>query len=1018
MRILRLTFAVLALMSVFTACTKEEMSVPQAEVAGAKLLGTNLSAEFPLAADTKTDANGNWVAGDKLGLAMLSEDNLAANYMFVKETNDGDFTSYGNIYEGTHFAYYPYAYMATPGTAKKVFINPAQTQTLGRDIFATRLHLSTAEVLTAAHNLDGDKLVNGHFAMRRAVKALDVTLKIDEGITTSEALKNLKIKRVTLTTEATDNNNAGPAMFFGGEITLKPSALVAPVYVDEDGEPVESTGVCTNENCDHGAVKPPKYPAGATYSETETAKAFYASLMDVFGSVTYANSLATLVDNDTINLSANQNIRFYTLPKADVYSADLYKSLKLRVDVQNGYFLVEFKAGTQQNPLTTAETANVTALKALADLYKVTTSGVNTTYGYLAAFTPEHEAKIGHSTGLEFTLDESMFHQTFNNIASEDDWNAAVAMVDALGIKSPAFTIVQGATPWKFTDKDNNGALVNLPTSTTLTSLTVTGNNMYLDKADATAPITSAKFVVKTEVFVEKDLKVTGKFEATKITNKATISAGAAADIKNLVNTGKRVVAEYGAKVDNYGADADEKADNKGTVAYKVNAVTQDDYAKVRTMLTENAIKVNTLIIDGVAFDLNAKCVAAGGNGYVTTGAEYLSEGGVLANITFELVNGGSLTANNTDLAVASRENKVGQVISKSGNNTITDIHPAGLEVEAGTLTAINTELCGSEDVVVAEDATLNLNPTPATRSASSTNSVAYVDELTVDGTLNININGLTARVATVSSTGALNVSGYNYFVWSEKGELKGTTSGTISRGAKDTATLTNLLGLANDGDVVYLTANITDATDLVIAKSITLNLNGKKLNGSIKSSEDLVVLDGSIENANTGKSGIEVTGTAKLTLTNVNVKSARHAVRVKSSGAVVINGGKYEVAGLTSTHGTLNAVNAGDNEDTSYTANVTINGGEFIGGGNLAYSSVQVQGKAVMTINDGKFSTVGDNPAYLLYVDGESTETAKFVCKGGKYKGFNPSSYVATGYESKAMSATGYTNWYEVKAK
>lgn len=166
MRIFKFTFAALALMSVFTACTKDELQTQQeiVEASGAKLLGTDLSAEFIFDSQTKVDANGNWTTGDKLGLAWYNTNlsGIYANHLF-KLGDDGLFTTYGNVYEDWHFAYYPYAYENEIGGDKTVVTNHEQTETIDKDIYTTRLHLSTLQNLTAKYNLADDKLVNGQF---------------------------------------------------------------------------------------------------------------------------------------------------------------------------------------------------------------------------------------------------------------------------------------------------------------------------------------------------------------------------------------------------------------------------------------------------------------------------------------------------------------------------------------------------------------------------------------------------------------------------------------------------------------------------------------------------------------------------------------------------------------------------------------------------------------------------------------------------------------------------------------
>lgn len=994
MRLTRITFAVLALMSVFTACTKEEMPTPQAEVAGAKMLGKNLSAEFPISSETKTDAQGNWVVGDKLGLAWVeaSSNVLKANHMFVKETNDSPFTSYGNIYEGTHFAYYPYVYMAAQ-VRKQVTINPAQTETADKDIFKTRLHLSTKEVLTADHNLDGDKLVNTNLIVRRAVKALNVTLNVDENIKESTTLQGLKIKKVELSSDQD--------IFFGGTVELNTDAIVSPVFVDEDGIVINSTA-CDDEDHSHSVIVP-VYPAGATFSEEETVEAFYASLIGgankVFGNPTFTETLTTVVNNDNIDLSDDQVIRFYTLPKSGVYSDDLYKGLSLKVYVQNGLFEIKFRSGTTSNPLSAAEKANIVALKALAELYKVTGSGSDTEYGYLAAFTSDDNNIIGHASGLEFILDESMFQQSFENIASEDDWNAAIALLDALNVEeNVTFTISNAErVKWTFTDKDNDGQLVNLP-KTAKCKITVQGDGMYLDKAEATAPNTSAKFVVNTNVVVKSNLNVAGMFEAAKITNNAVINATASAVIKNLDNN-NRVVVEYGAKVANHSEGS------KGVVAYVVNGIEEEDYAKVSTLITQSAVQVNTLVIDGQAFNIHARCVSKGSYDNNHT---YLSEANI-SSINFELINGGSIEAVR-ETGYTSGQSKVKKVSSISGNTAITGITLTdSLLVKGGVMTATNAEYT---NIKVAENATLNINSTRA-------NAVVKANELFVDGIVNSNVYGAVFNNLIVNPEGTLNT-GYNYVVWNDLSDLRGNTSGVIAQGAKDITTLGALITLAKSGDVIYITGNIdyTSVGQLELSKKLSFNLNNNTFKGGIKTSADFNIYGGTVDSPASGYSGIEVTGTAKLNITNVNVSSGKHAVRVKSTGEVVIYGGTYKV--VDGGHMTQHAINIGDVDGGTITSTkVTIKAGTFVGPESCSSvtngAAVCVQGGSKVTIEGGDFK--GAKGLDLLYAP---TDDDTIVCIGGNYLGFNPENLVARGYESKLNTTTGmtYSGWYQVSAK
>lgn len=173
---------------------------------------------------------------------------------------------------------------------------------------------------------------------------------------------------------------------------------------------------------------------------------------------------------------------------------------------------------------------------------------------------------------------------------------------------------------------------------------------------------------------------------------------------------------------------------------------------------------------------------------------------------------------------------------------------------------------------------------------------------------------------------------------------------------------------------------NISDS-EFTTNKQLTvdgkLKLDEARFYGAILVNEGATadINGGLIISENSAYSAIESTG--NLTLENVYVKSARHAIRVKG-GTTTINSGYYSVLGTADM--TTHAINAGG-EATE--AKVIINGGTFIGPEGTAADSgaaVNVQDNATVEIKDGAFCC-GKNDA----LSANSSSSAKLIVYGGK---------------------------------
>ncbi len=195
--------------------------------------------------------------------------------------------------------------------------------------------------------------------------------------------------------------------------------------------------------------------------------------------------------------------------------------------------------------------------------------------------------------------------------------------------------------------------------------------------------------------------------------------------------------------------------------------------------------------------------------------------------------------------------------------------------------------------------------------------------------------------------------------------------------GSKYYETLSKAISKAADGDTIVLLKTV------VIDEDMTLDLNGYTVMGNIvvEAGATVEIKNGKIINNNENVSAIQSYGTT--TLTDLDVTSARHAVRVEG-GITTINSGDYKVAPISKK--TLHAVNV------SGGGQVVINGGNFTGPkGTVADSgaAVNIQANSKGTINGGTFKGGKNN-----------TLSAKGILTvhGGVFDQ-DPTSYVATGY-------------------
>lgn len=251
-----------------------------------------------------------------------------------------------------------------------------------------------------------------------------------------------------------------------------------------------------------------------------------------------------------------------------------------------------------------------------------------------------------------------------------------------------------------------------------------------------------------------------------------------------------------------------------------------------------------------------------------------------------------------------------------------------------------------------------------------------------------------------------------------------GVVSGVAHVAGKGFETLQAAIDAAQDGETVTLLADA--AEDVVINKSITLDLGGKTLTNTNSGKATISVQGGTVtvNNGNvvggTGYYNIEVTkgSNASLTLTDVTATAGNTgSSMIDNWGTLTITSGDYS-GGLNvvkSEEGSVLTINGGTftlgyAPSSGYTAvilvygDTTINGGEFVQTATPKWGSPQVvmtgivEGYTAITrVTGGHFTNKksGDN---IFHGYGKATSD-NFKVSGGTFNKSIPEGYCADGF-------------------
>lgn len=1036
----KLFFASVALAAVLVGCSKEEFTNVDNQL---QELGDRPMVEAPVVtvggAETKMTTSGSyagvkWQAGDGFGAAVMDVyngpkakfedmftvvDYINSNVLFA--TEDGsNFYADASMPEGNHLFYAPFnkenisrAPLATQLPVEQVVANPSSSATApSNDIIKAFYEDGTSPVFVAYEKIFGEAKTTLDLQMRHIYSLPLVTLKLGDEV----------------------------QLYVDGELNVTKDADDKEVPVYESKIVVDS--IVFQPMATKGAIKNSAVKANLSWNKDETAlvwdkyKYETAKTSDIVTFETDTDEFEKVVVkfDGGQELTADKNGYFFmVLPGATYAKADLAVYVYATIDGE--HYVSASNVTTAQAIAPAKDVRLLPGLPYSADEYNAdgtmkASKGTSMTYVVNGKFSPT--ATPAEVSGTNIISNYNELTAFITNVAYRgeelvevtEDWVKDQLALKATKSTGSAATYVYD--PQKHfvinidVEEDEDPiALDDAFVAAFEKACVISGESAsikFLDKGES-------KNVVLGNITWDEDVNDLFKFDdgGTNVWANGTVVLEA---VPGIINT------MAGAEVTLESEDAVTVKNNSAAIV-NINSEAAHNVAStagtVNVLVSTEATVKNSLALTSTGKALASKSTLNIADGVIMTGnvsnetktdeattpkTHYAEV--TVNNAVVTIDNDGIVTVNSdkaklTVTGNGSVDNTIGGVVKNDGNTVYATVSTFK------DLDEIYDELCGLNKLVVtgsvencfrSYDNAGNLI-LPQTGWAKDINTIDFNTGSSLamgNGDWNwtgiqININdnvtwmGRDASVSTITvSTGnikvankkKLNIVDVNVFGY----QMVASTDDQL-----ETA-------LINGGNVT-LAADLTLADHTVLDVATTIDLNGKTLTGSIEANANLVVKNGYIENNNTDHSGIQVNGTSTLTLDDVNIVTTRHAVRVESTGAVVINGGVYEVTG--GAHGTQHALNIGS---STVDANVTVNGGKFIGPKAVATvgngAAVCVQGKSKLTINGGEFS--GAKGLEGIYVATSAAE-AEIVCKGGQFINFNPAcnnndeSFVADDY-------------------
>ena len=362
----------------------------------------------------------------------------------------------------------------------------------------------------------------------------------------------------------------------------------------------------------------------------------------------------------------------------------------------------------------------------------------------------------------------------------------------------------------------------------------------------------------------------------------------------------------------------------------------------------------------------NSKIVSTGGarvGGLIgwTSGYNNQNDGPVDTKVT--------LTNCSVENVTIEAKGSVGGLIGHAGANPATYHTITGCTVKDSTLKCTETgkswrvgDLVGTANV---GQVTVDAATSASQNILMQENAGTQKPEDSIFGRKEVGTDGLVIIDNKVVAAGTayddiVNKNANEVLVEVSKGHWVKPNENTVAMiGAKEYPTLAAAINEANTGDTVKLVNNVTEAVTIPADKTITLDLNGKKLTNADGQDTITVAL------------GASLTVTGSGTVDNVT----HGKTAIYNNGTVILNGGSYTRSAEAST----SIENANGN---SY-YNI-LNHGTMTIGKNVSVTS---RGSFSSLIANGYYNFSDTNPR-SGYVSGTNQETPSLTINGGTFSG------------------------------
>lgn len=731
----RVLFSACALAACFAACTNDDFQTEQnntvineaGEVIGADLVSSGMKMNInDGSADTRINENGQWEAGDQIGLGWYkyktaidkeqlysewasgagwtTDNNIYANILFTLQ-GDGMWQTQADVYQGAYFAYWPFQRM-TPGSKLKVVAPndvPQTDDSFKSDVYKNSLYLSAQDFIEYADVDESTMTLKSEFVLSPMVNAIGVVATPEAKIGASEYLKSMIITQMQISVGGSSNDIITPSA------TLSPRYL--PKTINADGS--ARTDEELRKELDKAAV---------------AATSGKSSILNTTG-VAQTNSLTTTIENNNFTLAKNNTLRAFAFPfqKGATYTDRQFPSVKVTVKSANG----DWNLGTFAVNNTNSETLATNLKQMFDDAQK----GEKFSMVQNILGEPGSRGVPQSPETMTANLTVKDFTPATSGIKTVKHWNDLVTLVNELKNAGKVFTNNQVVfTLGGDLDFIENGEQLKTPDNVDI--VLNTGSRSLHINGEVEWPAHLITNVKTANIVVDKDatLKVgidrdeVVNLIASSIENNGTIKAGAKASISTSTND-KEYGATYGNKLDNnsmviveFGAYVYPAAGQEGIIAYEMDNNEPKTIGEINTLMELESSKnqkgyaqINTLILsNNVELDLNAQARAAGEGDRYEEGsdAEYLNS---LENIDI-IMRGASIVRK-----AGGQYTKVADIKVEEGTNKITDVEPQGnIDILKGSELTLASEiaipLVLADDAVINNEGTLYVNNTTTTK--------------------------------------------------------------------------------------------------------------------------------------------------------------------------------------------------------------------------------------------------------------------------------------------------------------